>query len=369
MGTTLEDTIKFSECVSQIDWGKPILDKTADEIFRDTETLRECIPPNDWPKVDSRKPKVEQEREAIKQIYEKWIAEVESVVRVNGPIIFPGPWTPDVTDPRNLLDVLRDMLDDPEPVVPTLPTHDFFDPIGLYPDVLRDAITHTPDRIVGSSQSSVASSNAPLGANSVFDSTLDAVKAVHAYRTEHFKEVNTLIEKGQFAPPYVWSREKPVDMLEKLRTKSKDSPASYARDSDEPWVDDIELQRLRAAVEAALPPLQRVVEGSEEMTFAARGMATAWNRDAVPALQRVVDPIHNVKGGFDRLIGGLMVTGQSSAELREELPADAEAAGDGVYHGLEPAKVGFQELTGGMSDLFDMSLKMPVVGKKLSSLL
>ena len=143
---------------------------------------------------------------------------------------------------------------------------------------------------------------------------------------------------------------------------------SHARDSAEQWVGDIELQRRRAAAEAVLPALQRVVEGSDEMTVAARGMATAWNRDAVPALQRVVDPIHNVTGGFDELIGGLMVTGQSSSELAGALPAEAEAMGHGVYHGLDPARVSFQGLTGDMSDLFEMALQMPDLGDKLPSI-
>ena len=205
----------------------------------------------------------------------------------------------------------------------------------------------------------------------------ELVKAVHDLRDRQFELINAEIkELGLFEPPRIWSMPKPFDFLEEFRSGATvpaiDVPIpepNYTRNSAQPWKEDVEVQRLRAAVEAALPPLQRVVEGSDEMTVAARGLATAWNQDAVPALQRVVDPIHNVKGGFDELIGGLMVTGQSSAELREALPANAEAMGHGVYHGLEPAKVGFQELTGGMSDLFDMSLKMPVVGKKLSSLL
>ena len=142
----------------------------------------------------------------------------------------------------------------------------------------------------------------------------------------------------------------------------------YQRNSAQPWKGDVELHRRRAAAEAVLPALQRVVEGSDEMTVAARGMATAWNQGAVPALQSVVDPIRNVKGGFDELIGGLMVTGQSSSELREVLPADAEAMGDGVYHGLEPAKVGFNELTGDMSDLIEMALRMPEVMEMLPSI-
>ena len=97
-------------------------------------------------------------------------------------------------------------------------------------------------------------------------------------------------------------------------------------------------------------------------------MATTWNQDAVPALQMAVDPIHNVKGGFDKLIGGLMVTGQSSAELAGALPADAEAMGHGVYHGLDPARVSFQGLTGDMSDLIEMALQMPSVARMFSSI-